>query len=76
MMTVDIQMTPTFKVGNPRMLFEAKFAVADMAAHDVTSDGKLFLLVKPSEKEQAQAQIHVVLNWFDELKRKAPTVKK
>ncbi len=76
MMAVELQTTPAFKAGNPRTLFEAKFAFADVNAHDVTADGKLFLIVKPSEKDQASAQIQVVLNWFEELKRKVPLGKK
>jgi serine/threonine protein kinase len=76
MMAVEVQTTPAFKAGNPRMIFEAKFAFSDIAAHDVTLDGKLFLIVKPSEKDQAPAQIQVVLNWFEELKRKVPAGRK
>jgi len=76
MMAVEVQTTQAFRAGNPRMLFETKFAFSDIAAHDVTADGKLFVIVKPSEKDQAPAQIQVVLNWFEELKQKVPTAKK
>jgi len=31
---------------------------------------KRFLMLKSGEQESAPAQIHVVLNWFDELKRR------
>jgi len=32
-----------------------------------------FLMLKPSEQEQAApSQINVVLNWFEELKQKVP----
>jgi len=32
-----------------------------------------FLMIKPTEQEQAaQTQINVVLNWFEELKRRVP----
>ena len=40
-------------------------------ANDGTPDGQQFLMVKPSEQEATQ--IHVVLNWFEELKRRVPT---
>jgi hypothetical protein len=40
-------------------------------AYDVSADGQRFLMVK--ELEQSPAQINVVLNWFEELKRRVPT---
>jgi hypothetical protein len=40
MMAVEVQTTQAFRAGNPRMLFETKFAFSDIAAHDVTADGK------------------------------------
>jgi hypothetical protein len=30
-------------------------------------------MLKPSEQGQAATQINVVLNWFEELKRRVPT---
>ena len=42
--------------------------------YDVSADGQRFLMVKPSEQAQAApTQISVVLNWFEELKRRVPT---
>jgi hypothetical protein len=40
-------------------------------AFDVDSDGQRFLMLKADER--AVAQIHVVLHWFEELKRLVPT---
>ena len=40
--------------------------------YDVTADGQRFVMVKPSEQELAATQINVVLNWFEELKRRVP----
>ena len=34
--------------------------------YDVTADGQRFVMVDP-----APSEIHVVLNWFEELKRRA-----
>jgi hypothetical protein len=39
-------------------------------------DGQLFLMVKHSEQVTSGAQINVVLNWSEELKRRVPTGKK
>jgi hypothetical protein len=40
----------------------------------ITPDGQRFLVLKAKEEPQAAAatQIHVVLNWFEELKRRVP----
>jgi hypothetical protein len=40
--------------------------------YDVSPDGKRFLMLKPSESAEAATQINVVLNWFEELKRRVP----
>lgn len=38
---------------------------------DVTADGERFLVVESNVKQRAE--LHVVLNWFDELERLVPT---
>jgi hypothetical protein len=39
----------------------------------VSPDGQRFLMLKPAEQAQAApTQINVVLNWFEELKRRVP----
>ena len=45
------------------------------AGYDITPDGQRFLMVQPTDPEQPATQINVVLNWFDELKKKVPTGK-
>jgi hypothetical protein len=42
--------------------------------YDVSLDGKRFLMLKPAEAGESGAptQINVVLNWFEELKRRVP----
>jgi hypothetical protein len=75
MMAVDIAMEPGFTAGKPRMLFEGRYELArvPIANYDVSLDGQRFLMVKPSEQAQAApTQINVVLNWFEELKRRVP----
>jgi hypothetical protein len=45
--------------------------------YDVSSDGQRFLMLEPSEQAQAApTQINVVLNWFEDVKQKVPTVGK
>lgn len=43
--------------------------------YDVTRDGQRFLMVKPPAGNAAAAQLNVVLNWHEELKRLVPTTR-
>jgi len=74
MMAVEITTQPTISPGRPRMLFERPYLQSPFPltnpGYDVSSDGQRFLMVK--QGEQAPTQINVVLNWFEELKRRAP----
>ena len=72
MMAVDITAQPTFTAGKPRMLFEGQGVTAD---YDVSADGQRFLMVKESEQTTSVTQFSVVLNWFEELKRRVPAQK-
>jgi eukaryotic-like serine/threonine-protein kinase len=75
MMAVDIATQPDFAAGTPRMLFEGRYEPAPVPAanYDVSPDGQRFLMLKPSAAaEAAPTQINVVLNWFEELKRRVP----
>jgi len=73
MMAVEITTQPSFIMGKPRMLFEGRYrpTPATSPNYDVSPDGQRFLMLKPVEQEQAApTQINVVLNWFEELKRR------
>ena len=75
MMAVDVATQPGFAAGKPRMLFEGPYEPAQIpvANYDVSPDGQRFLMLKPVEQAQAApTQINVVLNWFEELKRRVP----
>ncbi len=79
MMAVDIATQPGFSAGKPRMLFEGRYQLSPVQSddYDVSRDGQRFLMLKPIDQgEGAPTQINVVLNWFEELKQKAPTGKK
>jgi hypothetical protein len=41
-------------------------------AFDVSPDGQRFLMVKETDQAPSLTQINVVLNWFEELKRRVP----
>jgi Tol biopolymer transport system component len=71
MMVVDIKTEPAFTAGKPRLLFEGQFA----GGGDVAPDGQRFLMIQAVEPEQPPTQINVVLNWFEELKRRVPAAR-
>jgi serine/threonine protein kinase/Tol biopolymer transport system component len=70
LMAVAVQTAPAFHAGKPKVLFQNTYA----NGYDVTSDGKRFLMVKsnglppPARPEQ----LNVVMNWFEELRRRVP----
>jgi len=75
MMAVDIATQPGFTAGKPRMLFEGPYMASPFmySNYDVSPDGQRFLMLKPGEAGEAvPTQINVVLNWFEELKRRVP----
>jgi serine/threonine-protein kinase len=74
MMAVDITAGPGFAAGRPKRLFERPFesSLTFWANYDVASDGQRFLMVKRLDQNEAPAQINVMLNWGDELKRLVP----
>ena len=75
MMAVDVTTQPTFSAGNPKLLFEGPYrpSPSDQPNYSVSHDGQRFLMLKTSDKpEQAATQINVVLNWFEDLKKKMP----
>ena len=75
MMAVDVMTQPTFSAGKPRVLFEGRYrqATPTYPQYDVTADGQRFLMLKDEEQQQAApAQISVVVNWIEDMKRRMP----
>ena len=75
-MAVDISTGPAFHAGRVRRLFEGPyFEIAPSRHYDITADGQRFLMVLPIESKQEQypRSLTVVLNWFDDLQRRAPS---
>jgi Tol biopolymer transport system component len=76
LMVVSIQTTPAFRSSRPRKLFDDHYISgltinALARTYDVAPDGQHFLMMEGGEEEGGN-QLHVVLNWFEELKRLAP----
>jgi len=75
MMAVDIDTRSGLSAGRPRVLFEGPYlpTAASFPWYDVSPDGQRFLMLKPTEGDaSAPTEIHVVLNWFEELRRLVP----
>jgi serine/threonine-protein kinase len=77
-LVVDVQTEPEFTLGTPKLLFRGNYAQGrehDVAHnYDVSADGQRFLMVKPTPvQSQPITRLHVVTNWFEELKAKTGT---
>ncbi len=71
-MSVAVETEPVFVAKDPQRLFEGRFT----RSFDVTSDGQRFVMTQSVEDSGALVtELRVVLNWFEELKRLAPTGK-
>jgi Tol biopolymer transport system component len=77
MMAVSVVFGETFSAENPRLLFEGHFVPSRRgdAAYDVSPDGQRFLMVKRVQ-ESIPTQLNIILNWFEELKRRVPAGKR
>ena len=59
----------------PRQLFPLEdrlYSAGSTLLYDINSDGQRFMMVEQAD-ESSQRRIHVVLNWFEELKQRLPT---
>ncbi len=74
-MVVGIKTEPTFTAGSPVVLFTGRYTTftgVDVN-YDISPDGQRLLMIKTADEEEGQAQINVIQNWFEELKRLVPT---
>jgi eukaryotic-like serine/threonine-protein kinase len=70
-MAVEIATSPTLTVGKPRLLFEKPYerSQAFWPNYTATADGQRFVMIKRIDRGETPAQINVVVNWFEELRR-------
>ena len=74
MIVVAVETEASFQAERPRILFEGSYVynfTGMTSNYDITPDGQRFVMVQATQ-ESAPAQIQVILNWFEELKRLAP----
>ena len=72
LMAVDVQTQPDFRFEPAKMLFDEPYRHASRPSYDVGLDGR-FVMIQPVEQQAEEAQIRVIQNWFEELKRLVPT---
>jgi hypothetical protein len=69
---VPIRTSPELVIGKPEVLFDDTYHATDAGPpnYDVSPDGRRFLMIKPGDTERADQPLHIVLNWFEELRRR------
>ncbi len=75
MLVVEVTSEPDFSASRPKILFEGQYGNGDpdrASTYDVSRDGQQFFMVQ-REQASASVDVHVVVNWSEELKRLAPT---
>ena len=77
LIAAPVQLGPVLTIGTARPLFQvsSKFRPSgNTAAYDITPDGKRFVMTTlPDIADRTPEQIHVVVNWSEELKQRVPT---
>jgi Tol biopolymer transport system component len=76
MMAVDVEGDEAFRASRPRVLFEGNYEFSLVGTgrnYDISTDGKRFLMIKPANEQRTAAPtINLVINWFEELRRRVP----
>ena len=82
MMAVAIDTEPELSPAKPVLLFEGPYAqgaslfgffdTPPYTNYDVAPDGEGFIMIQQEERGGSRAELEVVLNWFEELKRLVP----
>ena len=72
-MAVSITTEPAFVAGVPRLIFEGPYLNVAGYSYDISPDGKRFVVLQPEHYDSKVREIHVVNNWFEELKQLAPS---
>jgi eukaryotic-like serine/threonine-protein kinase len=73
LLAVDVETTPNFSFGKSRVLFEGSFVfgTTEQQDFDVSRDGQRFLMLKTQDDNRRAVPLEVIVNWFDEVARRA-----
>ena len=72
-LSVPVKTDPDFEAGIAQVVFEGPYINVAGLSYNVTPDAQRFLLLKRQDQPPA-TRIHVVANWFEELKRLVPPI--
>ncbi len=72
MMSVPVSVGDSFQPGTPHSLFSYAHPSGPPPNYSVSVDAKRFVRLQSGEQE-GPVPIHIVTNWFEELKRLVPT---
>ena len=67
-MVADVQTTAEFKAGGSRVLLAGPYR----PPWDLAPDGRFLFLKAAGDEKAAPEELHIITNWFDELRRLAP----
>ncbi len=70
-MAASISLQPTLKPGTPREMFRGPYINVTGYSWDIGPDGR-FLMLMPEHPDTPVTQLHVIVNWSEELKRRVP----
>jgi serine/threonine-protein kinase len=73
-MSVAVDARSAFQNGTPKTLFNGVYDLRSNSgvSYDVDPKGNRFFMIRLAENANSTAQVRIVLNWFDELRRLAP----
>ncbi len=71
-MSVAVQTRPEFRAAAPKLMFEGPYLNVPGVSYDVAPDGQHFVMIEENQKQAPTTELNVVLNWFEELKRRVP----
>lgn len=73
-MSAAVETRGAFQSAKPKSLFKGIYNLRSNSGvtYDVDPKGGRFLMIRPAEQSASPAEVRVVLNWFEELRRVAP----
>ncbi|HUF72649.1 MAG TPA: hypothetical protein VMR74_07105 [Gammaproteobacteria bacterium] len=74
LMAVDVEATPAFTRGRPRLLFEGPYVgCVPVRCYDASPTGDRIVAVREGEPElEPVTSINIVVNWLAELEQRVP----
>jgi serine/threonine-protein kinase len=71
--SVSFSAEPGLELGSSTLLFEGPFINVPGYSWDISRDGGRFLVIENPDQDQALTELTMISNFFDELRRKAPS---